>query len=497
MNHTDLTLEDCIMEQFTTLNKSYLNGQWVDGESGNTFEITNPYDDSVLAMVKMASKEQVTQAFEEAQKAQKEWGKSPELRRNVIEKAITFFEHNKAKIIELLIVESGSSYTKANVEFGSTVGVLKEALTTIDKVHEIRTEQSVIPNKINEIHRLPLGVVSSISPFNFPLYLSMRTIAPALALGNTVVHKADLQVSLSSGSLIAKAFEEGGIPPGVFQSVLTKTSIIGDLMVEHPVVRLVSFTGSTEVGRHIGTVAGGLFKRVALELGGNAPFVVLSDADLDQAVKAAVFGKFLHQGQICMITNRIIIHQDLYDEFAKKFVDRVKSLKFGDPRDHDVIIGPIINKKQLDFSLQNISKAKAQGTEVLLDGQLIGNVLTPTIFGNVKNDSELAQTELFGPIVPLIKASSDDEAIEFANHTIYGLSSAIFAGDLDRAREYALEIEFGMTHLNDQTVNDEPRAPFGGMRDSGVGRFGNPWIVDEFTVTKWISVQTKPREYPF
>lgn len=485
------------MNQFTTLNQSYLNGQWVDGESESTFDITNPFDDEVLATVKMASKEQVDRAFYDAQKAQKDWGKNPNLRRRVIEKAITFFEENKDAIIDILIIESGSSFIKATVEYGSTVSVMKEALTTIDKVHEVRKEQSVVPNKINEIHRLPLGVVSSIAPFNFPLYLSMRTIAPALALGNAVVHKADLQVSLSSGSLIAKAFEEGGIPSGVFQSVLTKTSIIGDLMVEHPVVRLVSFTGSTEVGRHIGTVAGGLFKRVALELGGNAPFVVLSDADLEQAVKAAVFGKFLHQGQICMITNRIIVHEKLYDGFVQKFVERVKSLKYGDPRDHEVIIGPIINQKQIDFSLQNIEKAKAQGTEVLLDGQLIGNVLTPTIFGNVRNDSELAQTELFGPIVPIIKASSDDEAIEFANHTIYGLSSAIFAGDLDQAREYALDIEFGMTHLNDQTVNDEPRAPFGGMRDSGVGRFGNPWIVDEFTVTKWISVQTKPREYPF
>ncbi|HWK23834.1 MAG TPA: aldehyde dehydrogenase family protein [Ureibacillus sp.] len=485
------------MKQYTSLNRSFINGEWVEGESGKTFDITNPFDDSLLTTVKMASKEQVNDAFQDAYNAQKEWGKSPELRRSVLKKAITYFEEHKDQIIELLIVESGSSFIKANVEYGSTVGVLKEALTTVDKVHEVRTEQSIVPNKVNEIHRLPLGVISSIAPFNFPLYLSMRTIAPALALGNSVVHKADLQVSLSSGSLIAKAFEESGIPAGVFQSILTKTSIIGDLMVEHPVVRLVSFTGSTEVGRHVGTVAGGLFKRVALELGGNAPFVVLSDADLDQAVKAAVFGKFLHQGQICMITNRIIIHEDLYDEFAKKFVERVKSLKYGDPRDHEVIIGPIINKKQLEFSSQNIAKAKAQGTEVLLDGELIGNVLTPTIFGNVKNDSELAQTELFGPIVPLIKASSDDEAIEFANHTIYGLSSAIFAGDLDRAREYALDIEFGMTHLNDQTVNDEPRAPFGGMRDSGVGRFGNPWIVDEFTVTKWISVQTKPREYPF
>ncbi|WP_413364039.1 aldehyde dehydrogenase family protein [Lysinibacillus sp. 3P01SB] len=485
------------MSTYTQLNKNYINGHWVDGLSDRTFDITNPFDEEVLATVKLATLSQVEEAFDIAHTSYRAWAKDAELRRDVMTKAIAYFEEHREEIIELLIIESGSSFIKASVETANTIAVLKEALTMVDRVYEVRTEPSVIPGKINEMHRLPLGVVSSIAPFNFPLYLSMRTIAPALALGNAVVHKADLQVSLASGSVIAKAFEEAGIPAGVFQSILTKSSIIGDVMVEHPVVRLVSFTGSTEVGRRIGNIAGGLFKRVALELGGNGPFVVLADADVDQAVKAAVFGKFLHQGQICMITNRMIVHENLYDEFVEKFVEHVKRIPCGDPRDHKVIIGPIINNQQVKKIEEIINKAKAENTEILLEGKVVGNVITPTIFGNVSNDSDLAQNEIFGPVAPIIKASSDEEAIRFANDTIYGLSSAIFSGNEEKAREYALEIEFGMTHINDQTVNDETRAAFGGMRQSGVGRFGNPWIVDEFTDTKWISVQKVPREYPF
>ena len=485
------------MKQYLSLNKSYINGEWIDGNSGKSFDITNKFDDVLLTTVKMASKEQAEEAFDYAQAAFKDWAHNATLRKEVIEKAKQYFIDNRSDIIDLLIEESGSSFVKATIEIDSTIGAIQEALKVVDLAYEVRTVASIIPDKVNEIHRLPLGVVSSIAPFNFPLYLSMRTIVPALALGNTVVHKADLQVSLASGSVIAKAFEHAGIPAGVFQSLLTKSSVIGDIMVEHPTVKLVSFTGSTEVGRHIGAVAGREFKRVALELGGNAPFVVLSDADVDQAVKAAAFGKFLHQGQICMITNRIIVHKDVYEEFTAKFVEHVKGIKYGDPRNHEVAIGPIISDKQRKHALAIIEQAKAEGTEVLLDGRVEGNVMTPTIFGNVKNDSHLAQSEIFGPVAPIIKADSDKEAIEFANDTIYGLSSAIFSSNVEQAREYAKEIEFGMTHINDQSVNDEPATPFGGMRQSGVGRFGNPFYVDEFTQVKWISVQNAPRQYPF
>ena len=485
------------MKKFLSLNRSYINGEWIQGDTSKVFIILNKYNDEVLAEVNIASKKQVEEAFKGAKKAQKAWGKDNNFRKDVIEKAIKYFNDNKEEIIQLLIAESGSTVIKSELEFSSTVAVLNESLSMVDKIGKTNEGASIIPGKINESHRLPLGVISSIAPFNFPLYLSMRTIAPALALGNAVVHKADLQVGLVSGSIIAKAFEEAGIPAGVFQSIFTKSSEIGNLMIETPYSDFISFTGSTEVGREIGKIAGEHLKSVALELGGNGPFIVLDDADIDQAVNAAIFGKFLHQGQICMITNRIIVHENVYDEFVEKFVQKARNLPYGDPSDPKVIVGPLINEGQLVKAMKNIEKAKKAGNKLVLGGERIGNVIVPTVFIDVKNDSELAQTELFAPIATIIKATSNDEAIEFANDTIYGLSSAIFSKDEDKAREYALDLKFGMTHINDQTVNDEPNVPFGGMRQSGVGRFGNPWIVEEFTETKWISVQKEKREYPF
>lgn len=486
------------VEQFLQLNKSYINGEWVEGQGDQTVEILNPFNNETLTKVKIASRKQVEEAYQHAEEAHIEWGKNAELRKEVFQKATQYFEEHKEEILHLLAIETGSAPFKAQLEYNITLGIFKTYGNIIDKAYEKwNPEQELMPGKVNEIHRLPLGVISSIAPFNFPLYLSLRGILPALALGNSVVHKPDLQVGIISGSLIANAFEEAGIPKGVFNCVLTTPQEIGDLMLEDPRVKLIAFTGSTPVGRHISSVAGKHFKRVALELGGNAPFVVLEDADVDQAVNAAVFGKFLHQGQICMITNRFIVHEKHYDEFTTKFVERAKNIPYGDPLNPNTVIGPIINEKQLEKAKANVERAKQLGTDVLLEGKVEGNVMTPYVFGNVDNDSELAQTELFAPIALIVRAKSDEEALAFANDTEFGLSSAIFTNDIEKAREYAKVLEFGMTHINDQTVNDLPNVPFGGMRNSGVGRFGVPFVIDEFTQLKWISIQEEKREYPF
>lgn len=485
------------MSNYIALTQSFINGVWVEGNTGRHYNLLNPFDDTTLETISIASKAQLTSAYEAANLAQKAWSKDTQLRTTVLKKTIAYFREHKEDIIDTIISETGSSVLKSNIEISLTTAVLEEALKMVDKLGRVRTVESSMPDKTNVVYRLPLGVISSISPFNFPLFLSMRTIAPALALGNTVVHKADIQTGISGGSIIAKVFEEAGIPAGVFNSILTDITEIGDSMITNPNAKLISFTGSTGVGQHIGQVAGGLFKRVALELGGNSPLVVLNDADIDQAVNAAIFGKYLHQGQICMIINRIIVHESVYDEFASKFTERAKQIPYGNPKDPSTIIGPLINHKQLDKALGFIEKAKADGIELLLEGTREGNILTPFIFGNVKNDSDLAQTELFSPVVSLIKASSDEEAIKFANDTKYGLSSALFTSDINYGEELALDLEFGMTHINDQTVNDLPNVPFGGMKASGIGRFGNPWVVDEFTETKWVSIQEKERIYPF
>ncbi|RHW36740.1 aldehyde dehydrogenase family protein [Lysinibacillus yapensis] len=497
MSHVKLTNEGAKNSAFLSMTKSFINGQWVEGNSGRTYDDLNPFDASPIASIRIASKAQLQDAFKAAKEAKAEWAANTKLREDVLKNFIQYLQDHKEAIVQTLVLETGSSVLKSNIELHLTLGLLEETLKIVDSLGKVKTADPTMPDKANHVYRLPLGVVSTIAPFNFPLYLSIRSIAPALALGNTVVHKPDIQAGLSSGSVIAKALEVSGIPAGVFNSLLTDIEEIGDAMLDHPDVKLISFTGSTAVGRHIGRVAGGLFKRVALELGGNSPFIVLKDADVDQAVKAAIFGKFLHAGQICMAINRFIIHEDLYEEFAEKFVEHARSLPYGNPQDPTTIIGPLINQVQLQKALKNVERLKAAGADLLLEGQLDGNVLTPYVFGNVDNTSEAAQNELFAPIALLIKATSDDHAIELANDTEYGLSSAIFTKDIIRGEELALRVEAGMTHVNDQTVNDLPNVPFGGVKASGVGRYGNPWIVDEFTETKWVSVQEQERQFPF
>lgn len=492
--YQNLAIEDLISSE---LNKSFINGQWTEGESNKTVEIVNPYDRSLITTVKLATKSQVQEAFDIAKEAQKEWAKSTvEQRRAVLGKALEFLVNNKEEIVATLIRETGGTVLKCNVEHHLTIEFLQESIKYADEINKVKKIDNP-GDKEHHVYHLPLGVISSISPFNFPMNLSMRTIAPAIALGNSVVHKPDIQVALSGGSIIAKAFEYAGLPQGVLNIILTDIEEIEDEMLTNPQSKLISFTGSSAVGRHIGAIAGRNLKRVALELGGNSPFIVLSDADVDQAVKAATFGKFIHQGQICMIINRIIVHKDLYKTFVEKFVEKAKSLPYGDPSNPNTVIGPLINERQLEKAVQFIEDAKKEGITVALEGERIGNIITPYVFIDVDNKSKLAQTELFAPIATIIKADSDEEAIEIANDTDYGLSSAIFTSNTEYGKLCALQIDSGMTHINDQTVNDAPNIPFGGNKASGLGRFGNPWVVEEFTVTKWVSVQTKDRKYPF
>ncbi|GAE26581.1 aldehyde dehydrogenase [Halalkalibacter wakoensis JCM 9140] len=486
------------MQNYELLNKSFINGQWVEGNSERSYDITNPYDHSLITSIKLATSEQLTETFEVAKAAQKVWAKSTaEQRRNVLHKAAEYLKENREEIVSVIGRETGGSVLKANVELHLTLEFLEEAIKYADEVNQVREVPGHVEGKLNHIHRVPLGVIASISPFNFPMNLSMRTIAPAIALGNSVVHKPDIQVGLSGGAIIAKAFEEAGLPSGVLNVIQTDVDEIGDEMLENPNYQLVSFTGSTAVGRKIGEIAGRNLKRVALELGGNSPLIVLSDADVDRAVDAAIFGKFIHQGQICMIINRIIVHQDKHDEFVEKFAAKAATLPYGDTSDPKTIIGPLVNERQMEKALHFIEQAKQEGATVALEGQRIGNVLTPFVFTNVDNSSQLAQSELFAPIATIIKAESDEQAIDFANDTEHGLSSAIFTSDLERGEELALQVDAGMTHINDQTVNDAPHIPFGGNKASGLGRFGNPWVVEEFTNTKWVSVQTKYRQFAF
>lgn len=298
---------------------------------------------------------------------------------------------------------------------------------------------------------------------------------------------------------MAKILEEAGLPAGVLSITVGACNEIGDAFVTHPLPRVISFTGSTPVGRNIAKLAaeGSMLKRLELELGGNGPFVVLSDADLGQVVEAAVFGKFLHQGQTCMSVNRFIIDDRIHDEFVERFADRVRQLKVGDPNAPDTMIGPIINESQLNGLQRRINEAISSGAHQIVGGEAQGLVLPPHVFSQVTNRMQLAQTESFGPIAPIIRARDQADALEIANDTDLGLAAAVFTQDAERGLRFAQELESGMVHINDQPVNDLPFNPFGGEKNSGIGRFNGAWAVAAFTTDQWISIQHKPRHYPF
>ncbi|MFC4354317.1 aldehyde dehydrogenase family protein [Chryseomicrobium palamuruense] len=485
------------MNQFIEITNQFINGQWKKGTANKTAEIQNPYNNEVLKVVTIASKEDVNDAYVAAQKAQKVWANvSPEEKKKVLLKAAQYLQDHEDEILEVLVKDSGSSVFKSKFEIHASVEALKEAADYPKQTNTVTTP-SAIPDKVNHIIRKPIGVVTSISPFNFPLFLSIRTIAPAIATGNAVVHKPDLQTSISGGVIFAKMFEEAGLPPGAFNLIVTDVTELGDYLIEHPIPKLISFTGSTAVGKHIGKIAGESLKRVALELGGNSPFLVLEDANVDEAVDAALFGKFLHSGQICMIVNRMLVHRAVYDEFVEKFVSRATKIKVGNPEDPEILLGPLINERQIEKVLNMAEMAEKEGARVALRGKRVGNTVTPFVFTDVSNDSTIAQSEIFGPIATIIPFDTEEEGIRLANETEYGLSSGIFTKDLERGLEVAKQIESGMAHVNDQPVNVEAGMPFGGEKGSGVGRFGGQWAFNEFTTVQWVTVQEKPRQFPF
>ena len=476
-----------------------LAGEWREGSSETTRPVMNPYSGEELVSIRLANSEDLDKAYRKAEAAQQDWAnRGPSERSAVLLRAVSIFDERKEEIIDWLIRESGSTRLKAMIEWGSARAITLEAASMPARAHGY-TIASDIPGKDNLVYRRPLGVVGVISPWNFPLHLSQRSVAPALALGNAVVIKPASDTPVTGGLLLARVFEEAGLPSGVLSVVVGAGSEIGDDFVAHPVPALISFTGSTPVGKNIGRIAtgGDHIKKVALELGGKSHFVVLDDADVEQAAKAAVFGKFLHQGQICMAINRIIVDQGRYDEFVDAFVAHVKTLKVGDPSDIETAIGPIINQSQLEGLQRKIASAKAEGATVLLEGEVSGQMLSPHVFGDVTPEMELSAEEIFGPIAGIQKARDEQHALELANGTEFGLSSAVFSGDPERGLNFARQVRAGMTHVNDMPVNDEAALPFGGEKNSGLGRFNGDWAIEEFSTVQWVSVQRTPRQYPF
>jgi len=348
--------------------------------------------------------------------------------------------------------------------------------------------------------RRPVGVVGAFAPWNAALILSARSIAAPLVLGNAVVLKPSEWSPFTGGLLWGEIFAEAGLPAGVLNIVTHAPGgapAIGDTVIEHPAVRRLNFTGSTQVGRAIAEAAGRQLKRVVLELGGHNPLIVLGDADLDYAVAASAFGSYLHQGQICMSTRRIFVERGIADEFVARLTEKTKGLKVGDPKEHDTVIGPLINEQALELVKNRVERAVADGATVLAGGAAVGPCYQATLLADVPEDCEFARHETFGPVAAVEVVESADEAVEKANRTSYGLSAGIITSDRERGFSLAQRIDSGIVHVNDQTVADEPQMPFGGVKDSGFGRFGGQAVVDEFTELRWVTLRSGGHPFPF
>jgi aldehyde dehydrogenase (NAD+) len=342
-------------------------------------------------------------------------------------------------------------------------------------------------------------VVGHIGPWNWPLQLFLRSVAPALVVGNAVVAKPSSDTPVTAGLLPARILEEAGLPPGLLSVIVGPGDEIGEALVTNAVPRVISFTGSTAVGRRILEFISKspMIKRAELELGGNTPFVVLADADVERAVDAAIFGKFLHQGQICMAINRFIVDDAVYDDFVDRFLDRVRRLKYGDPDAADTVIGPLINERQLEKTQQRIRRTQEQGARLVVGGEAQGLVLPPHVFIDVRNDMPATRDEWFAPVAPILRVTGEEDALKSANDTEYGLAGAVFTRDFERGQRFALRMQTGMAHVNDQPVNDLRFSPFGGEKNSGIGRFNGAWAIEAFTTDQWVSLQHEPARYPF
>ncbi|WP_019549252.1 aldehyde dehydrogenase family protein [Streptomyces sulphureus] len=485
------------MSYFTELALQYIDGEWRPG--GGSWDIVdfNPYNGEKLASITVATVEEVDEAYRAAARAQREWAATNAYtRRLVFERALHIVEESEERITEAIVAELGGTRLKAAFELQLAKELLRESVQLA-----LRPEGSILPSPVdgkeNRVYRVPVGVVGVVSPFNFPFFLTLKSVAPALALGNGVVLKPHQNTPVCGGGLVARVLEQAGLPPGLLNVVMTDIAEIGDALVEHPVPKVISFTGSDKVGGHVASVAASHFKRTVLEMGGNSALIVLDDADLEYAVDAAVFSRFVHHGQVCMAANRLIVDRSVAEEFTERFVAKVRTLRVGDPEDPETHIGPLINSGQAEAITGAVEQAVQQGATALLRGETRGNLVPPAVLTDIPPGCPLLREEVFGPVALILPVDGEEEAVRVANDSPYGLAGAVHTADVERGVALAWRIETGMFHVNDSTVHDEPIVPFGGEKHSGVGRLGGSQMVEAFTTTKWISVQHGRSAFPF
>ncbi|MCP5269601.1 MAG: aldehyde dehydrogenase family protein [Burkholderiaceae bacterium] len=475
----------------------YIGGRWV--HPGRSFDDLNPANGNVWARVPDGSLQDTRAAIDAAQAAFPAWSALMfQQRSHYMIKIAEVVERRKKDLVEALKHEGGGWFGKGMFEAGYVPEVFyAAAASNYAAIGEVLPSEN---GKLSMAMRRPMGVITCISPWNFPALLTARGIAFAIAAGNTCVLKPSEETPYTGGLFFAEVFEEAGVPPGVL-NVLTCSRenivAIGDELIDNPRIKGISFTGSTPVGRMIAARAGAHLKKACVELGGKDSLIVCDDADMDRATQAANFGSFMHQGQICMSVEKVLVQDKIFEPFVQRFVERAAKLKVGDPSvDDGAIIGPLINDKQAAKVKEQIDDAVAKGAKVLLGGGVRGRFVEPTILLGVTPQMKVYQEETFGPVVPVIPFRSDDEAVAIANDTEYGLSSGVMTKDEARGLRIAQQLDTGMCHINCSSVNDEPHVPFGGAKASGLGRHGGRWSHETFTETRWITLDRGGRPYP-
>ena len=483
-----------LMDESVWRGRIFLNG-WTEGGGGDA-PVIEPATGAEIGRAGVASPADVARAAQIAATAQLGWAATPHTERSaILRRAAQLWEREAADIEWWGIRESGKIPPAMQFETHVATQEIYEAATLPPRPYGelLPSEQP----RLSFAERVPVGVAGVIAPFNFPQILSIRSVAPALALGNAVILKPDPRTAVCGGVALARVFEEAGLPEGLFH-MLPGGADVGEAVVTEPLVRVVSFTGSTAAGRRVGELAARHLKRVHLELGGNSALIVLDDVDLDRAVSAGAWGSFLHQGQICMTTGRHLVHAAIYDDYVAALADKASHLPVGNPATEQVALGPIIDQRQRDKIHDLVTSSVAAGARLAAGGSYEGLFYRPTVLADVAPSMPAYADEVFGPVAPVIRFSDVDEAAKLAADSQYGLSLGILTSDVMRGLDLARKIPTGIVHINEQTVDDEPNAPFGGVGASGTGaRFGGSANLDAFTETRWVTVRGDIATYPF
>jgi benzaldehyde dehydrogenase (NAD) len=472
----------------------YSNG-WVAGRGGR-LEVIEPATGAVLTRVARADRVDVAAAANAAKAAQPAWAALPaDARQAVLLKAANLLAERAEEVAPWIMRETGSVGAKAAVELEHAAGFVRQAGAMATEPQGLLLPSA--DGRLSMARRVPLGVVAVISPFNFPLVLSIRAVAPALAAGNAVVLKPDPRTPVSGGFLIARLFEEAGLPPGLLH-VLPGDAEAGDALCRDPNIAMVAFTGSTAAGRKVGETAGAHLKKVALELGGKNALIVLDDADLDVAASNVAWGAWLHQGQVCMTTGRVLVQRALHDGVVARLVEKAAHLPVGDPAGGQVALGPLISAAQRDRVHAIVQDSVAAGATLAAGGTYSYLFYAPTVLTGVRPGMRAFDEEIFGPVAVITAFDSDAEAADLAGRGDYGLSAGIITGSVGRGMALGERLNVGHLHINDQTVEAGPHSPFGGMGASGNGsRISGPANLDEFTTWRWTTVKTAASPYPF